>query len=244
LKLRQAAIIATALVIISGLIMISPLFLNQDRAQLQQKQTVILSFTVLESDNVENWCQNLSTILSSQNLPATIFIEGKLAEQNPKTITCFGSGIDFGSLTYDNVNLTSIDDYSLKLWEIQQGKTAIDNIANVNSQIFQEPNGNTDEDIYSILSRVGIIADFSYKDHFNIYRNDRFEQITAQVVNANNTSVEYLLSQEPADIPLIIQFDNNLTTQQINSFLSSLKAGQFNFVRSSEFLELVQSRGY
>ena len=205
---------------------------------------VILSFVVLEADNVEEWCQNLSSILSSQNLPATIFIEGKVAEQKPSTVTCFGSNVDFGSLTYDNVVLAEIEDYSLKLWEVEQGKNTIDNIANVNSLVFQEPNGKTDDDIFSILSRTGIIADFSYEDHFNIYRNGRFEEIAAQVLSANQTSIEYILNQEQNNTPLIIQFDNTLTIDQIDAFLTHLKTGQFDFVKSSEFLQLVQSRGY
>jgi hypothetical protein len=244
LKLRQAAIISTALVIIIGLAMISPLFLKQNQAQTENKQTIILSFTVLEADNVEDWCQNLSSILSSQDIPATIFIESKVAEQNPKTATCFGTEIEFGSLTYDKINLTSIDDYSLKLWQVEQGKIAIDKAANVTSQIFKEPNGNTDDDIYSILNRTGIIADFSYTDHFNIYRNDRFEKIVAEVINANNSSIEYLLNREKTDSPIILQFENTQTTEQINSFLSILKTAQFDFVKSSEFLELIRTRGY
>lgn len=236
--------IATALVIIIGLAMISPLFLKQDQAHLENKQIIILTFTVLKADNVEDWCQNLSSILISQNLPATIFIEGNVAEQNPKTATCFGTNIEFGSLTYNNVNLTSIDDYSQKLWEVEQGKIAIDKVANVNSQIFKEPNGNIDDDIYSILNRSGIAADFSYTDHFNIYRNDRFEIIIAEVINANNSSIEYLLNRERTDSPIILQFENTQPTEQIQSFLSSLKTGQFDFVRSSEFLDLVRTRGY
>lgn len=244
MKLRQASAIATILLIIAGFAMISPLFFQPDKQQVESKQVVMLSFTVTEADNVANWCQNLSSILSSYHLPATIFIEGKIAEQNPQTVKCFGNQVDFGSLTYDNVNLTAIDDYSLKLWEVEQGKTAVDNSANKNSTVFQAPNGATDGDIFSILSSSGIKADFSYKDHFNIYRNGQFEKIAANVLDAKDYSTEYILKQQITTKPLILQFDNTLTTEQIASFLSSLKAGPFNFVKSSELLSLVQTRGY
>jgi peptidoglycan/xylan/chitin deacetylase (PgdA/CDA1 family) len=244
LKLQQVAAIITVLVIVAGAVIISPLFFRHDQLQVEPKQVVMLSFTVSEADDVDEWCQNLSSILSSYNLPATIFIEGKIAEQNPQTVKCFGNKVDFGSLTYDNVNLTTIDDYSLKVWEVEQGKEAVDDSANTNSTIFQAPNGATDEDIFSILSSSGIIADFSYKDHFNIYRNGRFEKIVAEAADANDYSMEYLLKRQITASPLIIQFDNTWTTEQIDSFLSGLKAGSFDFVRSSQFLGLVQARGY
>ncbi len=242
MKLRHAAVITTALVIIAGSVMISPLFFKQNQAQAQQ--IVMLSFTVSEADNVAGWCQNLSSFLSSYNLPATIFVQGKVAEQNPPIVASFGSKVEFGSLTYDYVNLTSIDDYSLKLWEVEQGKVAVDEAAKINSTIFQAPNGDVDDDIFSILSRSGITADFSYIDHFNVYRNGRFEEIVADIFEADNCSTEYLLNKEVTDRPLIIKFDNTLTVEQVNAFLLSFKAGNYNFVKASELLEIVQSRGY
>jgi hypothetical protein len=244
LKLQQVAAIITVLVIVAGAAMISPLFFRHDQLQVEPKQVVMLSFTVSEADDVDEWCQNLSSILSSYNLPATIFIEGKIAEQNPQIVKCFGNQVDFGSLTYDNVNLTTIDDYSLKVWEVQQGKEAVDDSANTNSTVFQAPKGATDEDIFSILSSSGINADFSYKDHFNIYRNGRFEKIVAEVVDANDCSTEYLLKRQITGSPLIIQLDNTLTTVQVDSFLFGLKAGSFDFVKSSQLVGLVQTRGY
>ena len=244
MKLKQVAAIITALVIVAGAAMISPLFFRQDQLQVEPKQVIMLSFTVSEADNVVEWCQNLSSILSSHNLSATIFIEGKTTEQNPQIVKYFGNQVDFGSLTYDNVNLTAIDDYSLKVWEVEQGKEAVDDSANTNSTVFQAPNGATDEDIFSILSSSGIVADFSYKDHFNVYRNGRFEKIVAEVVDANDCSTEYLLKRQITASPLIIQFDNTLTTEQIDSFLFGIKAGSFDFVKSSQLVGLVQTRGY
>ena len=135
------------LVIIAGFAMIAPLFFGHDQMRKENKQVVLLSFTVTEAADVVAWCQNISSILSSYNLPAAIFIEGKVVEQNPQTVSCFGSAVDFGSLTYDNVNLNSLDDYQLRLWEVEQGKAAVDNVANVNSTFFKAPNGATDENI-------------------------------------------------------------------------------------------------
>ena len=242
MNLRQTATIATILVIIAGFAMIAPLFLNQDKAA--PKQVVMLSFTISEANDVSNWCQNLSSTLSTYNLPAAIFIEGKVAEQNPQTITCFNNKVDFGSLTYDHVNLNNINDYSLKLWEVEQGKTAIDNAAKTNSTFFKAPNGATDENIFSMLNRSGIKADFSYTDHFNIYRNERFEKIAANIYDTKACTTEYLLTQQITPTPLIIQFDNTQTPQQVESILLELKTGPFQFMNASELIELVQTRGY
>ena len=65
-----------------------------------------------------------------------VFFVGKVAEQNPEAVTCFGNRVDIGSQTYDYVNLTTINDYSLKLQEVEQGKFAVDTAGHLNSSVF------------------------------------------------------------------------------------------------------------
>jgi peptidoglycan/xylan/chitin deacetylase (PgdA/CDA1 family) len=235
LKLRVAATIATVLVLIVGFAMISPLFFRQDR--LQPNQTIMLSFSVYDSVDAVDWCKNLSAILTTYNIPATVFIVGKVAEQNPQTVTCFSDKVDIGSLTYDNSNLTNIFDYQVKLQEVQQGKDAVDNAGHIDSKVFQAPYGATDPDIYSLLSRSGILADFSYKNQYNVYQNGLFIKYNATVLDGNNCSYNFLKRPHTAE-PIIIQFDNSSPTSSIQSFLSKTSWDGFDFVNSSQLTDL------
>jgi hypothetical protein len=236
LKLRQAAIVATVLVLVVGFAMISPLFFRQDQ-RLEPKQKVMLSFSVHESDDVIDWCRNLSSILTSHNLPATVFIVGKVAQQNPQTVTCFNESIDIGSLTYSDTNLTSISDYLVKLQEVQQGKLVVDNAGNIDSKVFQAPYDATDQDIYSLLSRSGILADFSYKNQYNIYQNGQFVRYDAVVLDGNTYSADYLKNLKTAE-PIIIEFDNSHPISVVQSFLDNTKLGNFDFVNSSQLTNM------
>jgi hypothetical protein len=244
LRLRIAATIVTVLVLIGGFAMISPLFFGPQQLQAEPKQVVMLSFSITESDNVTDWCRNVSSLLTSYDLPATVFLEGKTAELHPQTVACFSNKVTFGSQTYDSTNLAVISDYSLKLLEIQQGKISVDNAAKVNSTVFLAPNKITDDDIYSLLSRSGIMADFSYNDHFNLYQNGQFIKIEVEVIDAHSHSADSLLSLPQTSKPIIVQFDNGLTVQQVDSFLRGIQAGTFDFVNSSELVGFVQTRGY
>lgn len=242
MKLRLAATIATVIVMTIGFAMISPLFFAPTK--VEAKQRVMLSFSVSKSENAVDWCENISSILTTYNMPAAVFITGKIAEQNPQTVTCFGSNIDIGSQTYNNLDLTAIPDYTQKLWEVQQGKNSVDNAGNYNSTIFRAPNGATDQDIYSLLSRSGIAADFSYRNQYNVYENGQFVKVNATVYDANDHSPEYLLSRPITVEPLLIEFDNTWLTPQIDSFLAKLSSGPFEFVNASELVELALTRGF
>ncbi len=232
MKLRLAAIIMTTIVLIVGVAMISPLFLSQDKAQ--PKQEIMLSFSVLEVDNAVEWCQNLSAILDSYNMEATVFFVGKTAEKYPQAITCFGERVDIGSQTYSNMNLTAFEDYSLKLQEVQQGKAAVDNAGNVNSMVFYAPYGAADQDIYSLLSRSGFLADFSYKNQYNVYLNGQFIKFNATVLEAIDCSPEFFLTRPKTSEPVIIHFDSVWSSSDVESFLGILRGGDFEFVNASQ----------
>ena len=232
MRLKRAGLIVTVLVIVAGFAMISPLFLRLDRAEPKQK--VMLSFSVSESNDALEWCKNLSSILNSYNIGATVFVVGKVTEQYPQIISCFSDKVDIGSQTYNNIDLTSIPDYSLKLQEVQEGKTAVDNAGNFYSKAFRAPSGATDQDIYSLLSRSGIMADFSYDNQYNLYQNGQFEKYDAAVYEGRDYSPDFFSTLTDISTPIIIIFDNTCPTSSIETLISRLKKSHLEFVNASE----------
>jgi peptidoglycan/xylan/chitin deacetylase (PgdA/CDA1 family) len=242
LKLRLAATISTLLVMVVGLAMISPLFFPH--GEVKAKQIVMITFSVQESDDVVEWTKDLSSILNDYKMPATVFVVGKLAEQHPEVVFYYGNDVDVGSQTYDNTNLTSIPDYSLKLEEVAKGKAAVDMAGHISSSIFRAPYGATDQDIYSLLSRSGIVADFSYKDQYNVYKNGQFVKFDAIVFDGHDHPPDFFIGQDVTSEPLIINFDNTYSTSEVESFLVRLKTGDFEFVNASELVGInLTSRG-
>lgn len=224
------------LVIIVGIALISPLFLRQaevDAKQVDAKQIVMLTFSILESDDVLEWCNNVSSILNTYNISATVFVVGRLAEQHPQALLYFSDNVDIGSETYSHIDLTTISDYSLKLQEVEKGKAAVDNAGHLYSKSFRAPYGATDQDIYSLLSRSDILADFSYKNQYNVYQNGQFVRYDATAFEGRDYSPDFFIRRDKTSKPLIINFDNTYPTSSIESFLSRLKTGDFRFVNAS-----------
>ena len=234
LKLKFVATIVTVLVIVIGLAMISPLYLRQ--FEVNAKERVMLTFSVLESAGAVEWCKNLSSTLNTYNMPATVFIVGKIAEQYPQTVLSFGDNVDIGSQTYNDTNLTTISDYTVKLEEVQNGKAAVDTAGHINSKVFRAPYWATDQDIYSLLSRSGILADFSYKNQYNVYLNGQFIKFDASTYEGRDYAPDYFLTRNKTSLPLIIDFDNTYSISKIESYLSRLKTGDFDFVNGSELV--------
>ncbi len=232
MNIKLAATIATALVIIVGFAIISPLFFHPAVPEVKQK--ILLSFSVTNSTNSVEWCKNLSTILDNHHIGAIVFITGKIAEENPETVLAFSSKVDIGSRTYNNVNLNQIPDYSFKLQEIIQGKLAIDRAGNLTSKAFQAPYQATDQDIYSLLNRANITADFSYNDQYNLYQNNQFIKFEAKTYDAQTHPPELFLEQPSTGQPIIITFNDTYTTDSIVAFLDKLITGHFEFVNASE----------
>jgi peptidoglycan/xylan/chitin deacetylase (PgdA/CDA1 family) len=241
LKLKLSAGIATTLVIIVGLAIISPLFFVPNSGEPKQK--VMLSFSVDDTNGVTDWCKNLSQVLNKYNYPAALFIVGKIAEANPQAVTCFSDKVTIGSQTYSNVDLTTIQDYSLKLLEVQKGKEAVDEASHIKTEIFKAPFDSIDDDIYSLLSRSGIIADFSYTHQFNVFENTQFIKVNATTYKAQNYLPDYFLSLAQTSMPLIIEFDSTWTISQIDAYLKNLGNGVFDFVNAQDLVQLVWTRG-
>jgi hypothetical protein len=236
LNLRLAATIATVLIVALGLIIISPLFIQP--AAPETKQKVMLCFDIAEGNNLPEWTSNLASILNEKSLPATVFVLGKIAQENPQTVLAFNSKVDVGCKTYDNVNISTVEDYSLRLLQVKEGKTAVDSAGNLKTAAFRGNVGINDQDIFSLLSRNDVFADFSFSDHYNVYENNQFVRYNAQVFEANRYSADYFLSRTKTSEPVIIIFDSNTSIQSIDAFLLKLQTGDFQFVNASELTGL------
>jgi hypothetical protein len=233
--MTHAGAIATGIVVVLGIAIILPVY-YQKRPILQP--IVMLSFSIIGGSNVPIWCNDLSSILEKHNLRAAVFITGKVAERNPACVSSFSSNdIDIGSQTYNYVNLTSITDYSAALEEVRSGKEVLDKTGNLNSRLFKAPYGSTDQNIYSFLTRSGIVADFSYGQHYNKYEDGKF--IKYDIVSYDGASYSSDLFNDISSsekMPILINFDNSTPIDEIDSFLSKLKSVSNNiyFINASE----------
>lgn len=237
MKLKYVAAITTGMVIVAGFAMISPLFFQPNN--IEPKQKVMLSFNISESADVVEWCRDLSYLLNTYDIGASVFIVGKVAQQHPQVVLCFGDRVDIGSQTYNNLDLTKISDYSVKLQEVKEGKMAVDYAGNLYTKVFRAPFGATDQDIYSLLSCSDILADFSYKSQYNVYQNGQFIKHDAVIYIARDYSPDFFLSLPKTTEPVIIIFDDGYPISDIKVLISGLKNADVEFVNASELTDLV-----
>ncbi|MFC2071873.1 polysaccharide deacetylase family protein [Chloroflexota bacterium] len=236
MKIKHVGLITTTLVIIVGFAITSPLFSSHN--ETVAKQRVMLSFSISENNDVTTWCQSLASILNKNNIGASIFLVGKLAEQYPQVVSYFGDKVDMGSQTYSNLDLNEISDYSVKLQEVKDGKSAVDNAGNIDTRIFRAPFGATDQDIYSLLSRSGILVDFSYEEQFNIYRYGQFVKYDATTYDVRDYPPEFFSQLPETGKPAIIFIDNSYPISGIADLISTLERQGLELVNASELTGL------
>jgi peptidoglycan/xylan/chitin deacetylase (PgdA/CDA1 family) len=178
-------------VILVGLTLVVPAFFRGKSPQ--EEPQVMLSFNIQETANLVEWCSHLASILKQQNVKATIFFPGKIAEENPEILSYFGKGIDVGSQTYSYKDLTSITDFSAQLEEVKKGKEAVDAAGNLDSRVFRAPYGAIDQNIYYLLSQSEIKADFSYYKQYNLYEDGQFIKYNAITYEGSIESAETII---------------------------------------------------
>lgn len=198
---------------------------------------VMLSFSVVSGSNAPAWCNDLASVLDEHDVKATVFVTGEVAEQHPECVTKFVSqGTDVGSQTYRYVKLNAVADYSYALEEVKMGKQAVDRAGNIDSRVFKAPFGETDGNIYSLLSSSNIIADFSYTNQYNVYKDDQF--VKHDLVSCDcRGSPEKAGELAEQDLPILISIDNNTTVSEIEDLIVSLKEGEMELVSASELVE-------
>jgi peptidoglycan/xylan/chitin deacetylase (PgdA/CDA1 family) len=243
MKLAHLGAIATAAIIAIGVILaIGPAYTHT--LERDKPPPVMLSFSIVDDSqnkDIPQWCRDLSSILARHNVKATVFVTGKVAEENPGCVTALAaySGIDIGSQTYSYVALPSLKDYTQALDEVKHGKAALDRAGNINSRLFKAPYGATDQNIYSLLSSSGISADFSYPSQYNKFEGGQFVKYNlASCGNCGESpdKVRQLLSMHS---PVMIDIDSSTTEiTEIESLVVALKNGNMDLVNASELTGL------
>jgi len=233
MRLILGAVIATTSIIILGVLIISPVFFTTEKST-----NVMLSFEIYEQPNLETWCQELSNFLHSKNIGGTIFISGELAEKYPSCITSFPNNFDIGSQTYSYAQLTQISDYSIQLEEVKQGRDAVNEVGNLDSKLFKAPDGATDENIYSLLSNNGILADFSYQNQYNKYHDNQFLKFDLLTLESQNISFDSLQSVESSKIPVLIEFDTYMSIEEIQEIILEIDSWDIELVTASDISKI------
>ena len=249
MKLVHLGMISTGVVIMLGLAMVVPAFTQQKITK--SIPSVMLTFTLGDSEKPDlgRWCEDLSSVINKHGVRATVFVSGAIAEETPECVNSFPAGIDVGSQTYSYVSLTSISNYDLALEEVKKGKEAIDKVGGLESRLFRAPYGHVDENIYSYLTRSGIVADFSYSNHYNKFENDLFVKYDIKELSGNREGLELysLLSRDDdvvrpeSPVPIGINFDSSSSTEDIDSFITDLKTihdKNIEFVNASDLVGL------
>ena len=212
--------------------------------QQQPRPTVMLSFSIINNENIPKWCNDLASILQKHGIGATVFITGELAKSYPNCVTLFSSKntVDIGSSTYNYSDLAPVSDYSKALEEIKGGKITVDNIGELDSKAFRAPYGSTDENIYSLLTNSGILADFSYTNQYNKYENGQFVKYDMIAYNGSNSSslTELSKSLPSTKKPVTVNFDNSVPASQIDSFIAGTKSkiSNVDFTNASELTNI------
>lgn len=240
MKLVHVGAISTGTVIILGIVMVVPAFFPPI-----QKSPILLTFNISDDQNLPTWCDQLSSVLKKYDTKAVVFVSGRIAQEYPQCVKNFSDKVDIGSSTFDYLQLTTIPDYSKQLDEIQKGKSAIDTVGKLNSKLFKAPYGSVDGNIYSLLTRSGILADFSYHDQYNKYYNGQFIKFDLVSYDGNKITSTFINGLESKGI-ISINFDNSTPVEKIDDFISKLDLGKIKFFNASDItgLDLTNRGGW
>jgi len=233
MNIVRAGMISTSLVVSVSILSFVFIFF-----ETPESRPVLLSFDIIDNKNMPDWCYDLSQTLEKNNVKAVVFITGRVAEQYPQCVQAFANDIDIGSQTYNYVELDKISDYTVQLREVEKGKNAVDKAGNLDSKLFKAPNGNTDDNIYSILNRAGILADFSYDKQYNQFSEDHYVKYNLTSYDGAYHNVGFFKNLQFSTIPLMINFDNTTPVTEIDDFISNMKSDKVRFVSASELTHL------
>lgn len=240
MRIKYVGIIVIALLILIGVVILLPIYFQQ-----LPRPTVMLSFNIINNENIPKWCIDLASVLQKHGIKGTVFITGELAESYPDCVTSFSSKntVDIGSSTFNYSDLASVSDYSKALEEVKSGKITVDNIGELDSKVFRAPYGSTDENIYSLLTNSGILADFSYTNQYNKYENGQFIKYDMIAYDGSNSSslMELSKSLPSTKKPIMVNFNNSVPVSQIDSFIAGAKSkiSNIDFTNASELTNIL-----
>lgn len=247
MKVTYIGMITTGIVVVLSVATIVPAF-TQQNAKPSVPVMLVFDINDDEGPDLPAWCTDLSTSLDNRNVRATVFMAGQVADKYPQCVAAFSASkddtvIDVGSKTYSYVDLTSIPDYTQALDEVRKGKDAVDRAGEIDSRLFRAPYGSADQNIYSILSRSGIVADFSYGDHYNRYLDSNFVRFNLTSYEGAKAGPDPLLSLQSQE-PVMVLFDNNSSSvSEIDRFIDRAITGQHQqydpkFVSASDLVQM------
>src|SRR5580765_41710 len=229
--------IITGIIVVVGVVLIYPaLRLDSHNSHAVENQ-VLLTFNIINSTNLPTWCNDLSKFLQDNKIHSTIFITGVMADTYPNCVTSLGKNSDVGSMTYTYDAITgSHSNFTGQLGKVQQGKAAVDKHGKINSTVFRAPHGIVDDKIFSLLTRLHIVADFSSNDHYNIYTNGGSGRIFYKYpISLGNTSDSKFSVKDPK-IPMMVNFYNYDSISKIKDFVNSASKNPHQFVTTSELI--------
>lgn len=233
MNIKIAGVISTGLIVVLAVVLVMPPFLSYQFTP----QHVLLLFTVDSKKDTSLWCTQLSQVLEKHDAKAAIFLSGSTAEQHPECITSFSDEIDIGSQGYTGSSIPQIPDYSDQLEEVKKGKQVIDEIGNFDSKLFKSPYGDTDQNIYSLLEKSGILADFSYDDQYNKFHDGQFIWFTIESYGADSFSIDDIPTKSSERTnPIIINFENNYPVDKIDKILSDVKKQRVTLASASDLV--------
>ena len=233
-------IVATVVVIVIGVLVSIQPFLQPPKGP-----ATLLVITIGNNENMQHWCEDVAAILNEGRIDAVVFFSGKVAQENPRCVTSFDDHIDIGSSTYGYTKLTNITDYSVQLNEVTSGKKAVDEAGNLDSRSFRAPYDATDENIYSLLSRSEIVADFSYRDRYHKVHEGQFIWFEITVIDLPSLDGTIRNLELPENGPIQVNVDNTVPVEDVESAILELKEKRAHFVNASELtgLELTVRKG-
>ncbi len=228
-------VIATVVVIVIGIIVALPPFLQPSRGP-----SVLLAFNVVSDKNMPTWCREVSDTLNRNEIDSVVFFTGRVAQKYPECVASFDNNVDIGSSTYSYKNLSEIPDYLVQLQEVSAGKEAVDLAGNLESRSFRAPYGSTDENIYSILSRSNISADFSYGDRYHKYHEDQFIWFPIAVYDGSSITDEFLREEltDGNQRSIQINLDNSVPISRVREIIGLLKDNRADFRSASELTSM------
>lgn len=231
--------IITALVIVLGIALLFPALKIDTRfAPDKDANLILLTFNIINSSNMPDWCYDLSQYLKSNKIQSTVFMPGIIADSYPDCVSSFSNNTDIGSSGYRFDKITAIPGYLDELNQIKQGKKAIDRQGKINSTLFRAPYGAVDDNIYSLLARSQIVGDFSYDDHYNIYTDGASGKTFYKYPMVTLNNIMDLSNMNDPKTPVVINFYNGQTVEDIEQIINSTSKFPHKFRNPSELLRM------
>lgn len=229
MRLLLLGAVSTGIVVAMSVALLFPIFTSVFTEGPQPPSHVMMAFSINNEANLPGWCTDLQSVLAKSQVKATVFVTGQVAEKYPQCVAGLSSNknLDLGSQTYHYAALASIPDYSKALEEVKAGKDAVDRAGNIDSRVFKAPYGKVDENIYSLLNRSGIAADFSYGEHYNKYQNGQFVRYNVTSYDGAAHPAGFFLDniKQATGTPVVIDFDNSVPSPAVGAFVSDISSG-------------------